>query len=111
MTRGQLWRALTEAGAQMFCAPGEGSSTSNKASVNGSASNLEVIGVLRVTWKLNRGTGTPTAVGVPPVQVRTMSPTKSVTPSALSCGGTAALTVHANPPGEICASRESARTL
>ena len=51
-------------------------------------------GVLRNTESVTAGTGAPFAVGVPPVQLRTMSPASSVTPSERAESGTGVPALH-----------------
>src|SRR5579885_3020905 len=63
---------------------GKGSSTSKTASDRFRVFRiLLVMFTFRKIWMFAFGTGMPTGVGTPPVQIRTMSPTSSVTPSAL----------------------------
>src|SRR5579884_2699996 len=50
--------------------------------------------VLKVRMTFAVGTTAPTGVGVPPEQLRTMSPSSSVSPSERMVGGTPALAMH-----------------
>jgi len=72
-------------------ADGKGSSMSNRASESPAALRiLLVIFVFRKTWMFDLGMAAPSGVGTPPVQLRIMSPTSSVTPSTLVMVGTLA---------------------
>src|SRR5690349_19632588 len=74
--------------------PAPGSSMRRNASDQGGDRRRLVAGVLKKIVKLTCGTVLPAAVGTPPVQSSSRSPTTSVRLSARSSDGTAAFATH-----------------
>src|SRR5436190_2496 len=85
--RTTLYPVVPAVPKQGYWAPGAGSSSSNRASeyagveVLLAASRRLVREVFKNTWMFTAGIVAPGAVGTPPMQFKTKSPTSSVSPS------------------------------
>ena len=71
---------------QAICDPAAGSSIASSASEKSLFVIRPVVSVLKKIRMLEVGIGEPLIVGIPPVQLSTISPANSVTPVRMSVG-------------------------